>query len=97
MMPEYFEKYVCRVNMQKIWLSMKFVFGGLKLLLVKYGVLTQKVINITTDIHKSNRLMKTSIFILFRLCWITENKRYFFVTLRPNSVPGSRPNHWRDF
>jgi hypothetical protein len=47
---------------------MKFVFGGLKLGLVHYAVLMQKYVNRTTDIHKSNRVMKTSIFILFRLC-----------------------------
>ena len=31
---------------------MKFVFGGLKLLFVKYAVLTQKCVNRTTDFHK---------------------------------------------
>jgi hypothetical protein len=57
---------------------MKFVFGGLKLLLVKYAVLTQNYVNRTTDIHKSNRVMKISVVILFQLCWITENKRCLF-------------------
>ena len=76
--------------MKEICLSMKFVLGGLKLLFVKYAVLTQKCVNRTTDIHRTNRVMKTSIVILFRLCWITEDKRYSFFLWRYDRFRGSK-------
>ena len=52
---------------------MNFLFSGLQLLLVKYAVLKEKYVNWTTDIHQSNRMMKTFTVIIFRLWLITEN------------------------
>jgi hypothetical protein len=74
---------------------MKFVFGSLQLLLVKYAVLTQKYINPTTNIHKSNRVMKTSIVILFRLWLITENKRV--LVCAATAQLGRWPSHCSGF